>query len=271
MKKMIKFEMSRAIENKMFYVSLFIGLMLSVLHIIIKVIPVANNPLEFFSGSGYPKSVFNTWMCGSSNVFYSIYLSIFPIIATVPYATTYCSDRKNGYMKNILQRAKKSDYMVAKYITSFIFAGITVVIPIIVNLCITAAMLPSLKPVENMTFYNASGMFADIYYKHPYIYILLYILVYFMFAGVLATLSMTAYYFIENTFLVTLFPFVIYYAIGLLSSYTVKIGWLRSVAPSKILNMVNSYTTEQTVIILLLILGIFGAASILWGIKDDCM
>lgn len=274
MKELIKIEMKRAARSKSFYVSLGVGLMITIAHIFMIVYERALNPLKFFHGGmgQYPYSVFNSWIGGGYSPNMTVYLTLFPILATLPFALTYSSDIKSGYTKNIFTRTKKINYYVSKYIATFVFGGLAVVIPMIMNLMITVAMLPALKPVGNGTFTIAVYLWSDIFYKNPFLYIFMFMIVYFIYGGVFASIALAGHYLVDNIFLLTILPFIIYYSLGIISSYLLGIEWLRSISPSRMLNISNSYTTELSLIGVAVIIGVICFAIFLRkGVKDDTL
>jgi len=276
MKAMLKIEMNRAFKNRSFYLSLSIGFSIVMAHIIMVVIGKSENPLKFFgNGLTYPYSVFNSWIGGdSTNPYLSAYSTIFPILATMPFGISYLNDLKKGYVKNIYTRTNRINYCVSKYVATFVMAGIAVVIPMIFNLLITSAMVPSLLPVMNGMFSIGGGnLWSGMFYMHPYIYVLMYLVVYFIYGGVFASLALVGAFFVDNMFLLTLFPFIVYYGLGLAAPYVYKYALIRSINPALILTISQpSGITLFTVIAEALIIGVPCFIIFIWGgVKNDTL
>jgi len=276
MKAMLKIEINRAFKNKMFYVSLGIGLSIVLLHIFMNVLVKAENPLKYFgSGMTYPYSVFNSWIGGdSSNPYQATYTIVFPILATLPFGTSYHNDLKVGYVKNIYTRTNRIKYCISKYFATFLVAGIAVVIPVIVNLLVTSAMLPSLIPATNGTFsISGSGLWSKMFYTHPYIYVSMYLGVYFIYGGVFASLALIGALFVENAFLLILFPFIVFYGLGLVAPYVYKYDLIRTIDPNLILTMSQPYGVRLfSVIAEALIIGVPCFIIFIWrGVKNDTL
>lgn len=194
------------------------------------------------------------------------------MLATLAHGITYYMDIKSGYIKNIYTRTTKKNYLVAKYIVTFISGGIVVIIPWLVNLLLSACVLPSLVPVGNGTFAIAgSGMLAKVYYTHPYMYIMIYILIYFLYAGVFSTVALAAVYVIENIFLLTLVPFIVYYGFNIISPYVKVISWLGRINPITLLDMTQPRGAQPMAIVLeFLIVGVIsGIIYFRNGVKKD--
>ena len=275
MKEQIKIEYERAIRSKTLWVALIIGLIISIAQFIVEVIPEAKDPLQFFQGTFqcYPKSVFNYWLGGSfADAYATTFLTILPVLATLAHGITYYMDIKSGYIKNIYTRTTKKNYLVAKYTVTFISGGIVVIIPWLVNLLLSACVLPSLVPVGNGTFaLSGSRMLDKVYYTHPYIYIMIFIVIYFLYAGVFSTVALAAVYAIENVFLLTLVPFIVYYGFSVISPYVKVISWLGKINPITLLDMTQPRGSQPMAIILELffVAVISGVIYFRNGVKKD--
>lgn len=95
---LLRIELKRLFKSKLFYVSLFIGLALSVGGFIECAKPHLNITNGFNGGvETYPFSVFNSWMgmfMGLKPISTS-YLYIFMLLAALPYCGFFCRDNKN--------------------------------------------------------------------------------------------------------------------------------------------------------------------------------
>ena len=100
------------------------------------------------------------------------------IIAIFPYAGSLYQDIKSGYVKIIFTKVSKKKYFVSKIIAAFLSGGTAVVIPLILNLFLTALFVPALRPDASTMMFsiNDGSMFSDIYYSKPFVYILLKII-----------------------------------------------------------------------------------------------
>ncbi|MEG1426297.1 MAG: hypothetical protein RSC76_01275 [Oscillospiraceae bacterium] len=148
------------------------------------------------------ETLFNSWIGGeigtwSSNTFFFL----FPILAVLPYGWSLCTELRSGYIKNMITRANRRDYLTAKYLAAFIAGGIAVVLPMLINFLIVACFIPMRmpRPSESM-YYGVFGgsMWSEIFYTAPIIYVLLYLVLDFVFAGLWATVSLSIAYFVKN-------------------------------------------------------------------------
>ena len=116
---LLRIELKRLFKSKLFYVSLFIGLALSVGGFIECAKPHLNITNGFNGGvETYPFSVFNSWMgmfMGLKPISTS-YLYIFMLLAALPYCGFFCRDNKNQYILQYYSRMSKNKIHAARFI-----------------------------------------------------------------------------------------------------------------------------------------------------------
>ena len=83
-------------------------------------------------------------------------------------------DRKSGYIKNIYTRVSKRRYLMSKYLAVFLCGGLAVVLPLVVNLGVTAVILPSHLPeiVTSVYTIDATAVLGDLFITQPYLCLL---------------------------------------------------------------------------------------------------
>lgn len=158
------------------------------------------------------ESVFCNWLGADVASFpTSAFFFLLPIFAVLPYGWSLASEMSSGYTKNVLSRTSRKIYLFSKYIASFISGALIVFIPLALSLLILALFLPSIR-MESIYPYGTIGqgcMWAEIYYEHPYVYCIMYILLDSIYGGLIATMSTTAPFFVKNKLAVVLIPFFI--------------------------------------------------------------
>lgn len=273
MKQILKIELERAYKNKAFLVALIIGAMLSFANVIIEVIPRAMNPLRTFSRDGQilPQNVFVSWMGGNQNFEYTLLIRIIPLLVVIPYAATYFSDKKNGIIKNYYVRMDKKNYLIAKYITVFFSAGIVAIFPFVLNLMITSMILPSIRPeVASSQGLSVNGLWSQIYYTHPYAYILLSLMLIFMLSGIFGSMTLMLSHFANNRFIAMVFPFLLTTCTNMLFSNS-RNWFIRGFTTSRILDM-TQIGPNYGVSILIEMISLFALTFtifVLKGVRDD--
>lgn len=209
MKNELKIEIERVTKSKGLLAAFIIGIAISVSHFMVMVWPLRDSIMV----STYPLSAFGKWIGGeNASIFPTLYYFIVPILIAIPFAGSYKEDLSTGYIKNILQRTSRKNYLKAKYVTTFFSGGIISVVPLISNYILTAMILPSLIPQSSTGQFPifSNSMLGELFYSHPYIYMMIYIFINFIFFGLLATLALAAADICDSLFATVLFPFVIY-------------------------------------------------------------
>ena len=213
MLNLIRIEFYRALKNKMLVIAIAIGCIISISHVLFVVFPLTQYLEESVNVGLLPHTVFNKWIGGeTTSLPPTLFFILFPILACLPYADTYYADKKNGYIKNILIRTKRINYYFAKFLAVFVTGGIAILVPLLINLGMTALILPSIIPDSSTGFFSifANSMWSDIYYSNPYLYIFMYLAIDFIFAGIFAVISLIFSDIVSNRFFVIISPFTIY-------------------------------------------------------------
>ena len=132
MYSILKFELKRAFINRFFVISVLLGSIISVLQTVEASLPYAFS-INFVYDI-YPMSVFNSYIgLSMTSVWTYVFFMIFPLIASLPYSSSYLSDVKGGYVKTIFIKTKKIYYFLAKLFAVFLSGGTVVLLPLILN------------------------------------------------------------------------------------------------------------------------------------------
>lgn len=220
MKAIYKNELKRAFNTPGMKISLVIGSALAIWHVILVIIPINKfliSSAEFFSGDPLyiPEGLFNNWMgIALFPVQSYIFYMILPLLAVMPFGSSFFEDRKSGYLVNVYTRVKKEEYIKAKYLGVLISGGVAVVTPLILNLVLSSLFLPRLLPDNGCnTTITGKTMAYELFYKYPILYIFMFILIVFIFAGLLAAIALGYSYYTDHKFGVVIAPFVLYFFI----------------------------------------------------------
>lgn len=215
MSRTFKFELKRAFASVGFWVAIGLGMVI-----------VLSQQISFYfnyrNAPGIVSAVQAFIGCECFQVYNTIFFTMFPILAAMPFAASYYIDLNSGYIKNICTATSRKQYFAAKYMSVFISAFIVVVIPLIVNFMIAMTMLPLIIP-EKFFFKGIvmdSYIFSYIYNTNPGLYVLIYIALDGLFAGLLADLALCIAEFTESSFITLTFPFAFY----MLSSQMLALG-----------------------------------------------
>ncbi len=223
MKNEWKVEWYRAVHSAGFWGALLIGCLIGIAHFLFCIIPL--NDYVYMPQDLYPLSAYGKWM-GMDNitVYSSLYYFILPILVSLPFTGSMKEDIQSGYIRNVVIRVEKWKYFAVKFGVTFVISGLTAVLPLILNFVLTATVLPLLLPQSNTATYPIFQycFLGDYYYQHPFGYVCIFLLLTYVFMGLLAVTGLLASYICRNVFTVVLTPFMIH----LLSyAFTQITGW----------------------------------------------
>lgn len=205
MKELLKIEYKRLFYNKKFVIAIVINTIIVILQILAEALPYYGDIVYI-----YPLTVFEKWIGGENGSIYpSIFFLLAPLIASIPYNGTLGQDLKSGYIQNLLCRVKLSDYLKAKYIVVFSTAGIWI-FPLVLNYIIVSLILPSIIPQACSGFYSLNNLsiMGKLFYIHPRIYCILWIIFDFIYGGFLQTIGLSISIFSKNAFGAIFAPFI---------------------------------------------------------------
>ncbi|MDD5796493.1 MAG: hypothetical protein PUD24_06130 [Oscillospiraceae bacterium] len=221
MKKVLKTELSRCFCGFGFDAVMIFSIIIVTWYSIEKIpYAVLMNDELIGGGAGFLETSFTNWlftrnMYTQSQIFYLI----FPLLAAIPFGATLFSDKKNGCLKSFYIRTKKSNYLISKYITTFLSGGIAAAFPMILSFLEISAFLPSVKPEASYIFTNVvtADKWSELFFTKPMLYVLSYTLLNFVLFGLIACISLPITYVSYKSFLPIVFPFFFYIIESLLT------------------------------------------------------
>ncbi len=209
-------ECKRSICNKWTIISMMVVSLFCAIHFY----DVFNARMMYFDivkELGQEKSVnvcittaYENWILFEPNTYRYVLIFVMPILAVLPYGTSYYTDLKSGYVKQIATRISMKTYTRIKYMATFLSGGIVIVLPLVIQFLLTATIYPLHKPYRFNGSMNGEYSFVvDIFYEHPMIYTIFRLLLVFIVAGLLATVALFISKYIYNLFSVFITPFAI--------------------------------------------------------------
>lgn len=235
MKALVKTELSKALKNKYFVITLIIATVLAVfsamnrINLFAKVSEMVEKTRaadgSFKTNPYYPAdTLYCYWISGEVQTsYYALFYLLIPVFAAFPFGWSYCVELKKGYVKNIVTRIDKKKYFFAKYIAVFVAGGLTVLIPLVVNFVTVACFVPATVPsvlYDTYTYVSGADMWASLFYTHPLVYSVLYMLISFIFGGLIAAISLAVTFFARNRIAVLLIPLFLMLCLSFASTYT---------------------------------------------------
>ena len=162
----------------------------------------------------------------------------------------------------------------AKYIAVFLTGGTAAVAPLVLDLIVTSAVMPSFIAISHTVPCNGNGIWSYILFSHPYIYYLLYFILQFICAGLMATMSLVVSLYVNNAFIVLLFPSVLCEFINAVSTWIpVKYRYIKGAAPWRLFRIDQvAINYWQSYVIFICVVLLFDLVIYVWrGVKNDAL
>ncbi len=229
MKKLYRSEIWKALHNPWFYLSLLIGTAFCLMDVLenwksIYASP-AFNPSRWESGYG-SFSIFARWIAVNNWTFgcKQFYL-VWPILAALPFGWSFCQERRSGLMDQIYIRAGKKQAFFAKYLATFVSGGVAMALPVLLDLMLNAMVCPySIPRITSRVFFVSDGYFlSKLFYTRPWLYGLAWCGMEFLWGGVTACLCFLTGSRSRLLITIVVAPFVLYYLLGFLSNYVIRL------------------------------------------------
>lgn len=214
----IKTEIWKAIHNKMFVLSLLVGISLALTDVAQNystVKDMTQSTLEMLenglgSGGHTGFSLFVLWMpINGVNLGSLIFYLIWPVLAAIPYGWSYCREKHIGVSNQITARIGKESYYNAKYIAVFVSGGLAVMLPVVVNLLANAMICPYEIPELMLTPISNGYFLSALYYTNPCLYALVWCGMEFLFGGAAGCLCFIVGSRLRYQVMTTLVPFAL--------------------------------------------------------------
>lgn len=230
MKRILVNELKRAFVNRIMLLVIVMETLLVIVYTVQEVLPVyyVSNPFRYsVIETGKVRGIlgtYYTWIGFSFSQCQTIMFTILPLIAALPYGSSLYYDEKKRYVENILIRCRRKDYYIAKAIAIFVTGGVVATYPLVLSLVINAAYLPFERIVPELSWFTVKGVsvLAELFYKAPIVYVIIYILVTFVSFGILNCLCIPASYIFANGFVIMAVPFTVYYGSFVVCSFLGK-------------------------------------------------
>ena len=259
MKRLLKIDLYRAFCGPGFIGAFLFGIILGIMNIYQYVWPASvQNDLVLATGQFKnipPVNVFIKWLgVNPRGMEQFLYYIVLPLIAVVPYASSYFEDKKSGFLKNCMIRVPKKAYFTSRCIAIFLSGGCAFALPLLINFACASLFLPSLVPDPYYSSINENSMWNHIYYSFPQIYTLLYIGLDFLFSGLIAVISLTVSDCVEHKFTVVLFPFLVYLAVFSLGTFISTNSEMLAIIPVYFLSPSFPYANSKITFVEIIIL-----------------
>ena len=252
MRPILLMEIKKAYKNKLFLLSMLTASLIALYAAVFSIISYhkyVNADSASAALTGYALNpelpgitLFTNWI-GADHISpaASLFYLLLPLIASLGYGWSYCSEVKSGYIKNVVTRTSKKNYFLSKYIAVFLSGGTVVAVPILLNTAVVSLFVPAIKPDVFYDVYYAEhpwSTLTPLFYAHPVIYMLLKIIATFIFAGLISELCICVSFLSKNKFVTVFFPLFLFLFINYLSN---TIGNIPQISPIQFLHTGKVY------------------------------
>ena len=159
---------------------------------------------EFIKFNFYSYWLIQTLEMGTLYLIYFIGLFV-----SLPYGASYYWDKKSGIVKSICTRIDKRKYLKSKYLAVFISGGVCAMLPVIVDFFMAKLWVPVDFPYPETIDVFAFTEWHVFVIDKPYLSALIYVFVWFIFGGAVATISLLISTISDNFFTIQLTPFIL--------------------------------------------------------------
>ena len=157
-------------------------------------------------------TTYNSWVGGRVNeTLPMIFFYTLPLYVTIPYSWSYLSEQSTGYDRIMTMQMGKHNYFLGKYVATFISGSVTVLIPMMFSYLLVSYCIPAYKPnVDFALYYQITNIqiLCKLYFSHPFITVIVSMLMVGFFAGSWATIPLALSFFEKNKFVVMLVPYL---------------------------------------------------------------
>ena len=225
-------------------------------------------------------SLFSAWLGGDMlSLACTVFFTMIPIGAAIPFAWSYHVERKCGYLKNIVTRTERKKYLFAKTCAVFLSGAAVILIPYIINILMVSAYIPYYMPWAGYNFYNVvyfGTMWADLFFTHPFLHMFLFVMLNTLYGGIYALIGYAISFYIKNLFAVLFMPFVVTLAVG----YAENVLFLRlrstvtpyEIDPTKFLHSrsIQFFQNSKVILFITIALVVFALGTVfIKGTKDE--
>lgn len=155
-------------------------------------------------------SVFYLFISGYNSGISNMMVIVFPIVACLPFASSYVKDCKTGLTKYLYIRMDKKMYLGIRFIVNGLVGGFVLFIgPFVGFIFLLAAKLlvgTSMNGVTTDTY----DYYREIGFSSPLIIMIFILIAVFCCGFVIASFSLATSIFIQNPYIVIILPFVFY-------------------------------------------------------------
>ena len=275
MKNIFKFEWNRMIHSKTFLISAIAASLMIIADVVAWF-------LLYLQGIDVDTSIFYKWLGVNRGMNAGVYFFIaLPLLTAFAYSWSVSYDRNSGYISQIITRTSRKKYFTAKFLVTFISGGIIFAGALILDYVLLAIFSPAYTPIPGdlASSMDPFHFCSEIFYQNPYLFMLIWFGIAFLWGGAMSCISMAAGMLIKKYVISSIVPFLVFtaeqiLALYVMQRYTITIkGTSIGLVLTDMLDaapMTTSFT-EHILLCIALIIMISTLIYILRGRKYECL
>lgn len=169
--------------------------------------------------------VFNKWLGTQPAIGAGSYLHIvLPLLTAFAYSWSVSYDRSTGYIAQTVTRIGRRRYFTAKYLVSFISGGMIFVGALVLDFMLLGTFSPAFWPIPGDLVSPANPFkFGSVaFYQSPYLFVLMWCGVAFLWGGAMASMGTAAGMLIKNHIVSSVVPFLVFTAQQILAVFAMQ-------------------------------------------------
>ena len=173
----------------------------------------------------YEQTVYTMWIESfTRSDIPALLYNLAPLLSALAAADIFLADKNNGYLNVVFSKSDSLRYFRSLYLVNFAAGGLTLLLPLALNLYLCFLVCPDRAPdllAEGTNLVNSMGydvLFPQLYYTHPLFHACIYVVLGFLAAGIFATIGLALGCYVRHRFLVWLGPYLVNYVFSALSA-----------------------------------------------------
>ena len=181
----------------------------------------------------FTQNAFDAFLCAMGLMGPLVFFA--PLIAALPFAASFITDRSSGYITFILSRTSFRRYRTSKCVANLLAGGVSTSLPLlvgygIINIFYHRGFPPVPVPGEawdnvRIPWVNANGTFGYLYRTKPDLYIFFLIGLAFLWGAAWATAGLSLSSVVRNRYYALAAPFVFYIIAHFVTTVLLIAGW----------------------------------------------
>jgi hypothetical protein len=177
-------QFKRLLNNRLFYISLFLGSIITVLHYLQITMNIYGNQLSI------PDSAYLLWLNSNSRLsdITKLFFILLPILAVLPFSIQLLIDKKTNYYQLIMIKSGKYKYLLSMLTISSIGGFLVIAIPISINFLLFSITFPYITPDPFIYYTDGLSSYKTLFFYLQLNYPLIHTLIYILLSGIVGSI-----------------------------------------------------------------------------------